>query len=100
MNNRTKHNHSRVDDEQEIQRQILADDDLQDISNDWFKNARLETGIPIPPASSGNKKSVTMRLDPEVVDYFKDQGRGWQTRINAVLSAFVHGKMHKGLDGS
>jgi uncharacterized protein (DUF4415 family) len=36
-----------------------------------------------------NKRQVTLRLDPDVVEHFRRQGRGWQSRINAVLRAFV-----------
>ena len=35
------------------------------------------------------KAAISLRLDPEVVDWFKAQGPGYQTRINAVLKAFV-----------
>jgi uncharacterized protein (DUF4415 family) len=35
------------------------------------------------------KRQVTLRLDEDVLDYFKRQGKGYQTRINAVLRAFV-----------
>lgn len=31
------------------------------------------------------KKSVTLRLNPEIIDAFKAQGKGWQSRINEVL---------------
>lgn len=31
------------------------------------------------------KKSVTLRLDPAIIDHFKKDGKGWQTRINAAL---------------
>lgn len=81
----------RIDDEAELARQEGADPDLQAIPADWFLHARLETGIPAPP-SPANKRPVTIRLDPEVIDHFKGQGRGWQTRINAVLKAFVVGQ--------
>jgi uncharacterized protein (DUF4415 family) len=37
----------------------------------------------VPP-----KTSVSLRLDTEVLDWFKAQGTGYQTRINAVLRAF------------
>lgn len=81
----------RMDDEAELARQERTDPDLQAIPRDWYKHARLETGIPVPPPAE-NKRPVTMRLDPDVVDFFKGQGRGWQTRINAVLRAFVDGQ--------
>ena len=38
------------------------------------------------PVSS--KTSISLRVDADVLDWFKAQGRGYQTRINAVLRAF------------
>jgi uncharacterized protein (DUF4415 family) len=35
------------------------------------------------------KKLLSLRLDTDVVDWFRNQGPGYQTRINAVLRAFV-----------
>jgi uncharacterized protein (DUF4415 family) len=35
------------------------------------------------------KPSITIRIDPDVLDWFKSQGRGYQTRINAVLRRYV-----------
>jgi uncharacterized protein (DUF4415 family) len=35
------------------------------------------------------KKPVSIRLDPDVLDWFKSGGAGYQTRINAVLRAFM-----------
>jgi uncharacterized protein (DUF4415 family) len=32
---------------------------------------------------------LSLRLDADVVDWFKRQGPGYQTRINSVLRAFV-----------
>jgi uncharacterized protein (DUF4415 family) len=36
------------------------------------------------------KRSLTMRFDPDVLDWFKATGPGWQTRINAVLKQYVN----------
>ena len=36
------------------------------------------------------KKQLTIRLNQEVVEYFKLQGKGWQTKINEVLTDYVH----------
>lgn len=41
------------------------------------------------PKSEVTKQPVNLRLDPEIVAYFKAGGDGWQTRINAVLSKHV-----------
>jgi uncharacterized protein (DUF4415 family) len=38
------------------------------------------------------KQQLTLRLDADVVDWFKRQGEGYQTRINAVLRKHVRRK--------
>jgi uncharacterized protein (DUF4415 family) len=35
-----------------------------------------------------HKKQLTIRLDEDVLDWLKNQGRGYQTRINAILRAY------------
>jgi uncharacterized protein (DUF4415 family) len=44
-------------------------------------------GIPEP------KQDVHIRLDSDVLRWFKAQGPGYQTRINAVLRGFVQAKL-------
>jgi len=34
------------------------------------------------------KESISLRVDPEVLAWFRAQGPGWQTRMNAVLRAY------------
>lgn len=41
------------------------------------------------PKLAKPKKSTTIRLDADVLDFFKDQGKGWQTKINDVLHRYV-----------
>jgi len=41
------------------------------------------------PRSANPKKSTTLRLDPEVLDFFKAHGKGWQSKINEVLQDYV-----------
>jgi len=35
------------------------------------------------------KVPVSIRLNPEVVTYFRSQGQGWQTQINEILAEYV-----------
>ena len=35
------------------------------------------------------KVSFTMRYDPEILDWFRKQGPGYQTKINAVLRTYI-----------
>jgi len=45
------------------------------------------------PQQSPTKVAVTVRYSPEVVDYFRSTGEGWQTRMNEALRAYV--KRHR-----
>ncbi len=47
---------------------------------DWSKAT-----VVIPPA----KAAISLRLDTDVLAWFKAQGRGYQTRINAVLRSYM-----------
>jgi len=38
------------------------------------------------PLGSGTKEQVTLRIDKDVLDFYKSKGDGWQTFINQVLS--------------
>jgi uncharacterized protein (DUF4415 family) len=37
------------------------------------------------PLSESPKQAVSIRLDPDVIEHFKQAGPGWQSRINAAL---------------
>jgi uncharacterized protein (DUF4415 family) len=37
------------------------------------------------PAVPGAKEMVSLRIDRDVLDYFQEEGPGWQDRINAAL---------------
>jgi uncharacterized protein (DUF4415 family) len=37
------------------------------------------------PAIPGVKETVTLRIDQDVLEYFQQDGPGWQDRINAAL---------------
>jgi len=52
-----------------------------DILHGWIDGA-----VAVTPRA---KKLLSVRLDNEVVDWFRAQGRGYQTRMNAVLLAYV-----------
>jgi uncharacterized protein (DUF4415 family) len=41
-------------------------------------------GRPLLP-SEARKRRVTIMLDPDVIEHFKADGKGWQTRVNAAL---------------
>ena len=45
----------------------------------------VESPPKAPPAIPGAKEQVTLRIDREVLDFFQQDGPGWQHRINLVL---------------
>ena len=55
--------------------------DIPELDEAFFKNAILVEPSP--------KEQVTMRIDADVLDWFKARGKGYQTRMNAVLKAYV-----------
>jgi uncharacterized protein (DUF4415 family) len=61
----------------------MTDADLIGDDEDAFDLSAAKVGFP------SSKQQLTLRLDTDVVDWFKSQGRGYQTRMNAVLRSFV-----------
>lgn len=74
--------------EAEIERAALEDEDNPLWTEEELQGARLvlPSGEPRVP--------VSIRLDREVIDYFKAQGAGYQSRIGAVLLSYVRGQQH------
>ena len=62
--------------------------DTPELSNEWFD--RATHGLHIP-----SKKPVSLRLDDDVLAFFKAQGSRYQTRINAVLRAYVESQKQR-----
>ena len=56
-----------------------ADDALEPVRMDW-----VTTKLPIPQ----RKAHASIRIDADVLDWFRAQGRGYQTRINAILRSY------------
>ena len=75
--------------DEEIRQQIAADPDTApEFDESWMADAE----ILLP----GEKTSVTLRLDNEVLNFFKAAGRGYQTRMNAVLKSYVRANRRAG----
>lgn len=69
----------------EIDAQIASDPDW---SEDWNWG---EAVLVIPP----KKKAISIRVDEDVLDYFKTEGAGYQRRMNAVLRSYMQQKKSK-----
>jgi len=69
--------------DKEIARRVAGDPDTRMTSPAFWRNLRL-----VLPVGAG-KDVVTLRLDRDVLNWFKGRGPGYQTRINAILRAYM-----------
>lgn len=73
--------------DEEIEASIANDLDWQEFKDLDWSNAVLV----IPP----KKKPISIRVDEDVLDYFKAEGAGYQRRMNAVLRSYMEQKKKK-----
>lgn len=71
----------------EVERRAAADADAGAIPEGFWDEAK----VLLPE----NKQQITLRLDPEVIRYFKHTGKGYQSRMGAVLKSYVEAKRKK-----
>jgi len=63
----------------------MADEDIDLRDSPELTEAFFDEAIKWP----GPKKQITLRLDPDVLEFFRKQGKGYQTNINKVLRKFM-----------
>ena len=55
--------------------------DIPELDESFFTRVTVE--LPKP------KDSITLRVDHDVLEWFKQQGKGYQSKINAILKAYA-----------
>lgn len=80
---RTDWARGRVTTEEELEASIAADPDDVHGPLDW---ADAVAGI------APRKEAIKLRIDADVIGWFKGTGRGYQTRMNNVLRAYVESR--------
>lgn len=68
---------------------VMADEDIDfsdipEVPPEMFAKALVRKGL--KPVQ--RKAQLTLRLDADVLEWFRAQGRGYQTRINSILRAY------------
>ena len=66
--------------DEDIAKAVADDPDAAPLDMDWSNAVILD----LSP-----KTAISFRVDTDVYDYFKARGKGFQTRMNAVLRAYV-----------
>lgn len=66
-----------------------ADERKPVLDEDWFAEADAYVGTKLVrrgrPKVEKPKQAISLRVDQDVLDWFKQGGAGWQTRINKAL---------------
>lgn len=65
----------------EIKDEDINYSDIPEITEELWENAQI-----IYPSS---KEKISLRLDKDILDWFKAKGKGYQTMINAVLKSYI-----------
>ena len=60
-----------------------------EMSDAWFQQAKRATQLP-------KKSQVSLRIDEDILEFFKQQGSRYQTKMHAVLRAYVDGHKLQG----
>lgn len=73
--------------DEEIERNALEENRRLGIPDDWYKDAYAV--LPV------EKERITIRIDKDVLEHFRNKGKGYQTRINAVLRTFMQAEQNQ-----
>jgi uncharacterized protein (DUF4415 family) len=69
--------------DKQIEEAVRNDPDAAPLDVDWS-----EAILVIPP----KKKAISIRVDEDILSFFKHEGEGYQRRMNAVLRSYVQQK--------
>ena len=68
--------------DEEIREAVESDPDAYFLDEDWFEAATF-----VDPSAA--KERISIRLDTDTPEFFRAEGRGYQSRINKVLREYV-----------
>ncbi|WP_295434879.1 BrnA antitoxin family protein [uncultured Thiodictyon sp.] len=76
------------EEEARIRAGIAADPDTYELTDEEMSELRPLVR-PGRPKAESTKTLISIRLSPDVLDFFKADGSGWQTRIDAALRDWI-----------
>ena len=80
---------------------IARDPDAPELDEEWFRRARPASEV-VPhiverwrrtrgKQKAPTKEAISIRLDSDILVYYRATGKGWQSRINETLRKYVTG---------
>src|SRR4051812_19704556 len=86
------------EEDRKITAAALSDPDAQPLTDEQLKSMVPLRSIRGRPKLEKPKVLVSIRYSPEVLEYFKSQGQGWQSRIDEVLRDYVRRQVSRNGD--
>ncbi|WP_013324442.1 BrnA antitoxin family protein [Gloeothece verrucosa] len=83
MNTRAK----RLQEIKNIPDESIDTSDIPELDDQFWENAKLVKPI--------TKKAISLRVDSDVLEWFKNQGKGYQSLMNSVLRSYVEHQINK-----
>ena len=68
--------------DEQIRKDVESDPDAYFLDEDWFEAATF-----VNP--SAEKERISIRIDKDILEFFRSGGRGYQSRINKVLREYM-----------
>ena len=68
--------------DEQIRKDVEGDPDAYFLDEDWFEAATF-----VNP--SAEKERISIRIDKDILEFFRSGGRGYQSRINKVLREYM-----------
>jgi uncharacterized protein (DUF4415 family) len=74
--------------DEQIRKDVESDPDAYFLDEDWFEAATF-----VNP--SAEKERISIRIDKDILEFFRSGGRGYQSRINKVLREYMAVRRYK-----
>jgi uncharacterized protein (DUF4415 family) len=84
-----------VEEDKVITAAARTDPDTQPLTQMQLKAMLPARSLRGRPPSPNKKQLVSIRYSPEVLDFFKATGDGWQSRIDGVLKQYVSRRVRR-----
>jgi hypothetical protein len=77
----------RLEEIQNISDSAIDTSDIPELDDNFWQTAKIVTPV--------TKKAISIRLDSDILEWFKSQGKGYQSIINNVLRTYVNHQQNK-----
>jgi uncharacterized protein (DUF4415 family) len=81
-----------LEEDREISNAANADPDATPLTDEQMGQMVPLKALRGRPRLANRKQLVSIRYSPEVLDYFRSSGAGWQSRMDAVLRQYVESR--------